>query len=130
MQVTRRAVLKALGISPVAANTLAQQLGTMAASGAGLFGDRDAPPDEAAGISEKPEVFKSVSSWWKAGGEEETKRQARYVAHFDADILSRHLPLQAKVALQRQRNFEHHREARWREMGKRIARYGLIKWWP
>ena len=129
MQITRRAVLKALGVSPVAAPVLAQHLSTMAASGAGLLaGDcRETacdPPSEA-----PPKIFRSVSAWWKAFGEDEAREQTRYVTSFDADILSFHLPLQAKVAFQRRRNFERHKAERFQHMTRRLMRDGLIKWW-
>ena len=132
MKITRRDVLKALGVSSVAANVLGQQLTAMAASGAGVLrgGGGNARPEVAGGRQEVPEIYRSVSAWWKERGEDQARKEAHYVSHFDVDILSRHLPLQAKVALQRQRNFERQKEERWRVMGKRIEENGLIKWWP
>ena len=129
MEIPRRAVLRALGVSPMAAPVLAQHLGTMAASGAGLLGRDDNDCEVAGGTENHPRIFRSVSAWWKEFGEEETLQQTRHVTKFDADIISFHLPLQAKVAFQRQRNFERRKEDRLREMGKRILKHGLIKWW-
>ena len=130
MKITRRAVLKALGVSPMAAPVLAQQLGTMAAGGAGLLGSnldeiRGAPPT----ADEAPRLFHSVASWWEAFGKDQVFKETKYVTHFDADILSFHLPLQTKVAFQRRRNFECRKEERLREMGERILKNGFIKWW-
>ncbi len=129
MKITRRAVLKALGVSPMAANVMAQQLGTMAAGGAGLLGgigeEACSPPT----AERPPEVFRSVAAWWKAHGEDELRERTRHVTEFDVDILSFHLPLQAKVAMQRSRNFERQKAARFRDMAETLMRYGKIKWW-
>lgn len=130
MKLTRRAVLRALGVSPMAAPVLAQQLSTMAASGAGLLGNDGSDQGCAAVAEQPPRIFRSVTAWWKAFGEDEIRRQTRYVTQFDADIISLHLPLQTKVAFHRRRNFERQKAERFRDMAERLTRDGQIKWWP
>ena len=132
MNVNRRVVLKILGLSPVTAPVLGQHLSKMAASGAGLLlGDTNqAAPPEATIDEEKPQVFRSVSSWWDAFGKSAAFEETRSVDQFDADILSLHWPLQAKVAAQRRRNFEREKDLRLRDMKRRLSLRGFIKWWP
>lgn len=129
-KLTRRAVLKALGVSPAAGHVLAQQMQTMAMSGAGLVSGGIGGGDQAAPASEAPvQTFTSVADWWAKTGEEEARDSSRQVSTLDADIASMHQPLQTKIHLQRGRNFKRYKKRRWRDMARTLARHGIIKWW-
>ena len=108
---------------------MAQQLSTMAASGAGLLGNDGSDQACSPTADQPPKIFRSVTAWWKAFGEDEIRRNTRYVTQFDTDIIALHLPLQTKVAFQRRRNFERQKAERFRDMTERLARDGLIRWW-
>lgn len=130
----RRALLKLIGVSPVAATVAAQQGAAMltgrglgAVTGlAGVGGVADVAPSASSG----PVRFTDFFSWFKEIGRAEIERQAKYVDGFDADIVARHLPLATKVRLQRERNYARIKEERRQDIEKRIGLRGFAEWWP
>lgn len=129
MQLSRRALIKVLGLTPMAANMVGQHLEMIASSGQGLLGgDEVETPCEVAGS--KAEDFHSAISWWNKHGEKEIRERAHHVNGFDADILSMYSPLQFKVQLQRGRNFERLKARRWSEVEQTLRRNGVFRWWP
>lgn len=129
MELSRRSLIKALGLSPIAANAIGQHLETIASTGVyGLLADDQIEvPCEA--TSSEAENFTSVASWWRKRGKGEILERARSIHGFDADIFSLRLPLQFKVHMQRGRNFERLKARRWSEVEQILRRNGVFKWW-
>jgi hypothetical protein len=124
----RRAVLRALGMTPVAANALAKQA-TMASAGMTAGFMPPGPPSQLASNESGAVRFHNWADWFRRM-EPSIRQEARTVTVLDPDIAEFRLPLATKVRMQRQRNYERIVAERRNYIESKLSLAGFIDWWP
>jgi len=126
-KVTRRVILKALGLSPAGAHLLGEQakLGLLSPSSVLRPPSGGSPVQE---HTQKNEQFTSFQDWFDFVGKAKIKEWARDVYCLDADLVERRLPLATKVRLQRERNYERIIKERRSWFERTLRRWGTVSW--
>jgi len=130
MNLGRRGLLKALGVSAAAAPMVGAQLTGAAGAGisvigVGRSGGGEIPCSNAAtGVK-----FFDFTAWFLGGGEKETRRNSRYVTALDPDIAMMNLPLNTKVLWQRERNYKIAIEEKRNWFERRFSQQGYVEDW-
>lgn len=125
---SRRSILKALGLAPAAAGMMAQglqaQASTAMLSNVVRAGCGSAPQP---GSGNKE--FFNFMDWWRSYGEKDARRSARQFAGFDAEIMCLKLPLATKVRMQTERNYRRIKAERQADFLETVMAKGKFTWW-
>jgi hypothetical protein len=134
---TRRAILKAIGLSPAAAVAVIPALEASAAGigigvGAvtGLAGNSVGygQPYPTTGGPKPTKIF-NFATWLKRVGDSELREQAREVRTIEPDIAAMRLPLTTKIRWQQERNYRRIVEGKRSWFEKQFDRDGYVEFW-
>ncbi len=131
MNIGRRAVLKAISLSPAAAAAVIPALEASAAgiavgtmSVGGLGNATGCAPTAASSTR----LF-NFASWLKHVGDHEYRDRAKDVRAIDPDLAAMRLPLTTKVRWQQERNYQRIIESQESWFERQVKRNGFVEHW-
>jgi len=133
--IARRSFLRRMAAAPVAIGISGEELvkGVTGRYGSvlGLVGARgegdDAAPSSASGGVTKFTSFKKFID--STNTEQSIREDARTINGFDPDVLTLHLPLQTKVRMQRERNYNYLMKQKEDWFARAVKTNGFLGWY-